>query len=142
MSYEKYVEKIGEAISANPKWFLEAEKDYLESNLHTYEEKTGLRLPSAYKEFLSEFGSGYFGRIWVSSIRKDSPFYVENYGIIKFKERVLFPASDDGCGGFYGFIDNDGALSENVFYWHPDDGGEFKKVSENFFEFVINFAVP
>jgi hypothetical protein len=126
-----------------PKLFLLAEPDppATAEQLSSVEREIGVKLPSEYRGFLSEFGGGTFGFTNIFSLNPDSEYYLPSRReeASSYLPSDLLPFSDDFSGGLYVFKVKDREAQKSVYYWNSD-GGLVETKFADVFEFVARYA--
>lgn len=110
---------------ANPIWFqLEGDAPSSKEEIYQLEANIDAQLPDEYRQFVTNFGSGYFAFSAVYSPNPDSNFPLEktnfnNQGTRK--NHIIF--SENGSGDHYGFQVSEKKCSSGVFFLGPRAGG-------------------
>lgn len=143
MNFNSFKKLVEEAKKDHPVWFgIESDKYYDAVIVSEAEVKLGSLLPDDYKNFIKEYGGGYFGFSNVYSLEQGSDWNLVdlNYQYNNFRDcYVLF--SENGSGDFYGFKSNDGICESNVcFYDHESQAWQLTKF-KNLFEYLAIFAL-
>lgn len=123
MNFNDFEKLVDGLRKQRPMWFAgDSEGPASEEQLAQAEELLGATLPAEYKQFVQRYGGGYFAMTNVFSVRPESEWFI----VAKQKDFKLsdsfIAVTDDETGGVYGFVVDDGKCSQEVFYFHPDDG--------------------
>lgn len=99
----------------------------------------GAKLPDEYRQFVLEFGAGFFGSsVDIYSPKRGGYIYIvesqppeDSQGFIAF--------SGNGCGDFYGFCVVNAKCESRVVLWSFDDGGELLETPyHDLYEYVMD----
>lgn len=141
MTQDEFDNCIRTAMAEKRSWFTAVEPPASQEDLAKVELKIGRPLPDEFKHFALTFGGGYFGRANVSTFIENSEWYILSRPVTKINGESLLVVSDDETGGYFGFLPDAGKLKSNVFYSHFEDDEVGKEVSNNFFDFIVDFAI-
>ena len=115
MTYNEFNEIIEKVKKTKPILLeLEADKIMSEKDISQFESDNNIVLPEEYKQFLIEYGVGYFGFANIYSLDKDSSFYLlaNQYAV----PEGYLAIADNECGDFYVLkIENGNALGKVFF---------------------------
>ena len=100
----------------------------------------GLSLPDAYIQYLAKYGGGYIGSISVFSAVANSEWYLPKCNRLIPSALNFIAATDDGTGGYYGFIVADRRCGESVYFWAHDDGADPKVMAPTFLDYLVAAA--
>ncbi len=112
-----------------------------EREILEFEKMLEVKLPLAYKEFLMNYGAGYFLFTNVYSVVKNSEWNIldEDNAPVDF---LCF--SDNGCGDMYGFLVVDNVCTDEVYIIDHEsfctDSGSWEFIKTEFndmFEYLI-----
>lgn len=136
MDFELFNEITAEYKHKKPILFaLEHDKIISAEEAGRFEQTIQLELPPKFKQFLLEYGGGYFGYANVYSLDKDGFFYLLKYNDPPI-DRYLRIA-DNGCGDSYLLsIDNQKCLDRVLFYDH-----ETKNVCETEYADILEYLI-
>jgi hypothetical protein len=122
-------------------WFEGVEPPVGDEAVKRVEAVIGSVLPEDFKHFAMTFGGGYFGGTNISTLDETSNWYILSRPSLNIDGNRFIVVSDDEAGGYYGFLSNNGSISNSVFYFHPDDGAISQRESASFFDFVEKHAL-
>ncbi|GFI09303.1 hypothetical protein IMSAGC007_01764 [Lachnospiraceae bacterium] len=99
-----------------------------------------IKLPKQYKEFVKDYGGGYFGFIVVFSCDHNSMFYIkDNVAKNWIYEKNFIPIIDLETGDFWGFEIKEGICQKTVgLYSHEED--EIQESTMDFFDVLIKYG--
>ena len=142
MDLTEFKKRVSEEKIKNPILF-ELETDCIPTSeqINEVELYYKIKIPSSYKEFLAEYGGGYFACILVYSMDRNSPFYLpSNVGGEFVQKEKFFPIIDLETGDLAGFRIDDGVCEDSVgIYDHENK--IIKDLNIGFFEFVLKYGV-
>ena len=134
--------KIKEIAEKFPKLFAlvsDAKVDIAE--VKTVEEYYNIILPDSYKDFVNQYGGGYFGFIVVYSCDSDGMFYIKEHVLKEWvKDQLFLPVIDLETGDFLGFEVKDGICKKQVsLYLHEEDS--IQEMQIDFYEALLEFGL-
>ena len=119
MNINTFNKKVEQVRAKQPIWFA-LKSDNIQNKLicDKVEQKLKAKLPIEYKDFILQYGGGYFGFTSIYSLDPDS-----DWNIVKMNQLYLHSKfiifSDNGVGDVYGFkIVNEECESEVYFFDH------------------------
>ena len=124
MLFEAFKELVEKIKNDHPFWFgMDSDVNPEESAVNDAEKIIGAKLPREYKDFIFEYGGGYFAFSNVYSLEAGSDW---NLVDINFKyddiRNGYVLISENGLGDFYGFKVVDGVCEPKIhFYDHEVD---------------------
>lgn len=139
IEFEKLVSKIK---NKNSKIFgLDSDCKPMIKEIKLVEKYYNVVFPKSYKEFLIQYGGGYFAFIIVYSLDEQSPFYIKNNVSIEFvNNNNFFPIIDFATGDLAGFkVDNGICEDSIVFYSHEDNNISNSKL--NFYDVLAKYGL-
>lgn len=142
MDLTEFKKKVFEEKIKNPILFeLEADCISTSEQINEMELYYKIKFPSSYRDFLAEYGGGYFAFILVYSIDRNSPFYLPSNVNIEFvlKEKFL-PIIDLETGDLAGFRINDGVCEDSVVIYNHENK-IIKDLNIGLFEFILMYGV-
>ena len=139
MDISEFMSIVSEVKENKPILFgLESDKAASDNEIEQIEEYYGVGLPKSYKEFLKEFGGGYFGYIVVYSCDRNSRFYLGNNVLKEWIDTYnFFPVMDFETGDLCGFKIYDNKCGE---YMCMFDHEEKQVREENEYDFFQTLA--
>lgn len=137
----KFDIKIKEIAKKDPVLFeLESDKSAEEESISYIENYYEAKLPDDYKEFLKQYGGGYFGYIVVFSCDKNGMFYIkDNISKSWIEKKSFFPVIDFETGDYLGFKVKDKVCqNEMVLYSHEEN--EFTRLDIDFWTSLLKYG--
>jgi len=111
---------VAEAERAHPVWFsLERDPPASAAAISQAELALGVTFPPEYREFLREFGGGYFAFANTFSVAPGSHWDVvaRNQALAGLLSQHFLAVSDNGAGDFYGFVVEAGVCDPTLRFW-------------------------
>lgn len=123
MNIHNFVELIQETKVKRPKIFsLDADCKANAEDICMIEAYYDLQLPSSYKEFLMQFGGGYFAFVVVYSLDAHSDFFLKKNADPEFvKANNFLPVVDFETGDLAGFRIVNGACEAQMSLFNHDE---------------------
>ena len=144
MTLEEFKVLDARCRSADPGLFtkLLPDRPATEEELRAVERSLGIVLCESYKQFLKHFGGGHYGCSDIGSADPKSEYYLAKINERKFRNMAenFLVISDDGTGGYYGMVIEDGVAKEAICYNDTDDGSVSRTPFQDIFEFIIQDA--
>lgn len=137
MDYTEFKELARIAKEKNPVWFaLEADRPAADGEIAQAEAELGVTFPPEYRDFLRDFGGGYFAFVNVFSVQTGS-----QWNIVQRNKRHAIDAfiaiSDNGVGDLYGFGVSDGVCRPHILFSDHETNGNLKPTNyQNVLEFL------
>lgn len=101
----------------------------------------GVQLPLSYKEFLMQFGGGYFAFVVVYSLDANSDFYLKKNVDPEFtKANNFLPVVDFETGDLAGFRIVNGVCEEQMSIFNHDEEG-ITDLGQDFFEVLVEYGL-
>jgi hypothetical protein len=117
MDLHEFGRLVEQARRRHPVWFqLESDPPAGAEAIARAEHRLGLRLPEAYRQYVSAFGGGIFAFGKVYSVTPGSDWDIARRNAATPVPRFL-AVSDNGCGDLYGFQVDRGVCSDEVYFW-------------------------
>ncbi|WP_071872203.1 SMI1/KNR4 family protein [Atopomonas hussainii] len=143
MDFEAFKELVEKTKNDHPVWFgLEPDESPDDAAVTEAEERLGARLPTDYKNFIFEYGGGYFAFSNVFSLEERSDWNLvdQNYKYDAIRKgHVLI--SENGSGDFYGFKVVDGVCDPKIcFYDHEVEAWQ-ESPHSSLFDYLEKFAL-
>lgn len=138
----EFKNKVTEMMEIKPILFsLDSDNKACEEIIINVEEHYNIKLPDDYKEFLKDFGGGYFGFIVVLSCDCNGKFYIKNRVSREWVlNKSFLPAVDLETGDFIGFKVESGICESNVsLYSHEED--ELTDLKINFYDVLFKYGL-
>jgi hypothetical protein len=114
MEWDAFRARVSQLKKQNPVWFgLESDPPASEHAIALAETALGVILPQSYRQFVREFGGGYFAFASVFSVEPGSDWNV----VDRNRDRAgggFVRVSDSGCGDYYGFMASGGECEERI----------------------------
>ncbi len=136
----EFYKKFQEINLKHPSW---CSKEFMDSpcalsDIHFFEKKIGLSIPSSYRAFLTKIGGGYVGFVNVFSMIEGSEWNLsdrnEGLGLLP----KFLAISDDETGGYYGFKMYGSSYEEGIYYLDPDENNFPIKVYPDFYTYILD----
>ncbi|QPB85097.1 SMI1/KNR4 family protein [Pseudoalteromonas rubra] len=143
MDFDAFKELVEKTKNDHPIWFgMESDESPDNEALAEAEDKLGAKLPVDYKNFILEYGGGYFAFSNVFSLERRSDWNLvdlnEKYKAIRNGHLLI---SENSSGDFYGFRLVDGVFEPRIyFYDHEVETWEESPYS-NLFDYLEKFAL-
>lgn len=136
MTQNEFIEIVEQVKKTKPILFeLETDKVMSEMAISQFENDNGIVIPDEYKQFVLEFGGGYFGYANIYSLDKDSSFFIlkNQYSV----PNGYLAIADNECGDYYVLkLENGNALGKVLFYEHEE-----QRIVETKYKDVFEFLV-
>jgi len=119
MDYNKFLEIVNETRNKRPIWFgLESEPKANDRQIEKVEKALSLSLSDEYKNFVKEFGGGYFAFTNIFSLNDNGEWYIVNLNnqIGLMKAHPFLAVSENETGDYYGFTIENGVCSSRVMF--------------------------
>lgn len=121
---------------------LESDKIADEEDIKTVEEYYGIQLPASYKEFVQEYGGGYFAHSIIYSCDENSDFYLLSNNPIEFVGNNNFIAvSDLGTGDLFGFSINKNICDARISIYDHEKKSVVETDMHDIFEFISKYGL-
>lgn len=136
MTHNEFIDIVEQVKKSKPILFeLEHDKCVSENEIVCFESANSMILPIEYKQFVLEFGGGYFGFVNMYSLDLDSSFYLlaNQNGI----PDGYLAISDNGCGDYYVIKFNTGNVASKVMFFEH----ESQKIVETDYEDIYEYLV-
>lgn len=123
MNKREFEELVKNVKNKNPKIFgLESDRKPTIQDIETIENYYNMVLPASYKEFLLQYGGGYFAFIVVYSFDNQSPFYIKYNVAAEFVNNYkLFPVIDFETGDLAGFKVYNGMCEDSIVLYNHEE---------------------
>jgi len=134
MNLSSFKESVAEKKRDYSFWFDdESDVDATNETIRMAEKELGVVLPQKYKEFVTEYGGGFFAFTNVFSIDLDSNWNIlrRNKEAEPYLPERFIAISDDETGGLFGFLVDEGQCSDNI----------TEKLYSDIFEYVISVGL-
>ena len=123
MEKKEFDELIQRVKEKKPKIFgLEADEIPTVTDIEKVEEYYKIVFPKSYKEFVLQYGGGYFAFTVVYSFDKQSLFYIKNNVTTEFvNTNQMFPVIDFETGDIAGFRIKDGICEDSMMLYNHEE---------------------
>lgn len=141
MELNEFCEKVEEVKLKNPLWFdLESDLKATDAELYHVEEKLTNKLPKEYKDFIKNFGGGYFAFTTVYSVKENSDWniLVNNKDIRLISSHEFLAISDNYTGDYYGFKLNNGEYESKISFFDHETQQVKETKYKDIYEFLID----
>lgn len=142
MNKHDFENALREIMERKPRLFaLESDKKASVEMLETVEEYYEIKLPDSYKNFVSQYGGGYFGFIVVYSCDCNGTFYIKDKVLKEWvSEKAFLPVFDFETGDFLGFeIENGICRNKVALYLHEEN--ELQKLEIDFYDALLKYGL-
>lgn len=134
--------KVKEVAEKKPKLFaIDSDDIACVEKIAVVENYYNIKLPCSYKEFVQQYGGGYFGFIIVFSCDCNGMFYIiDKISVEWVKKKSFLPVIDLETGDYIGFKIIDGICQSVVsLYSHEEDS--FQDIGMDFYEILIKYGL-
>ena len=143
MILEEFRRIVTEAKQRNPIWFaLQTERPATDAEIQQAEWQLRTSLPEEYKEFVKEFGGGYFAFANVFSVASGGDWNIVDRNR---KENLIgsgyVAISDPNTGDLYGFKSEDKRCRSQIMVLDHDSGEWHATRYQDLFEFLASTAL-
>ena len=123
MDKKEFDELIQQVKENKPKLFgLDADEIPTITDIDMIEKYYGIVFPKSYKEFVLQYGGGYFAFTVVYSFDKQSSFYIKNNVTTEFiNSNQIFPVIDFETGDLAGFRINNGICEDSIVLYNHEE---------------------
>lgn len=123
MDKKEFDELIQRVKENKPKIFgLDADEIPTVTDIEMIEKYYEIVFPKSYKEFVLQYGGGYFAFTVVYSFDKQSSFYIKNNVTTEFiNTNQIFPIIDFETGDIAGFRINDGICEDSMMLYNHEE---------------------
>lgn len=137
-----FQKKICEVIRKRPRIFaLDQDNKANVEMIEDVEKYYDVKLPESYKDFVSEYGGGYFGFIVVYSCDYNGIFYIkENVQKEWVLEKAFLPVIDLETGDLLGFEIING-MCESVVTMYLHEENKMQKLKMDFYDVLLKYGV-
>ncbi|AHF07945.1 SMI1/KNR4 family protein [Desulfitobacterium metallireducens] len=139
MDFTMFSKVVNETRICHPVWFgLESDLKSSDEDITFIETNLMLRLPKEYKEFIKEYGGGYFAFTVIFSGIKESEWFI----VSKNKEAGVVTSynflavSNNGAGDYYGFKVVDGICESSISVWDHEEKGVKPTTYKNLYHYI------
>lgn len=143
MDFEAFKYLVEKTKNDHPVWFgMESDESPDEAAVAEAEGKLGAKLPTDYKNFIFEYGGGYFAFSNVFSLEDSSDWHLVdiNYKYDAIRNgHVLI--SENGSGDFYGFKVVDGICEPKIYFYDHEVETWQESPYSNLFDYLEKFAL-
>ncbi len=144
MNLNEFSRVVDEMKVKNPVWFgLESDPKSTESDIKDIESHLLIKLPGEYKEFVKEYGGGYFAFTNVFSGDKESEWYIstQNDAIDLLNSHEFLAVSDNETGDYYGFKVINGICESKISLYDHEDNQLKSTEYKNLYDFLIKVGL-
>ena len=134
--------KVNEIMKEKPRLFaLESDIKANREMIELVENYYNVLLPDTYKDFVKQYGGGYFGFIIVYSCDCNGMFYIKDKVLKEWVlEKKFLPIVDLETGDFLGFEITDGVCQDTVaLYSHEED--EVEELGIDFYGALLKYGL-
>lgn len=134
--------KVNEIAEKESKLFaLESDSKVTDKIIESIEDYYEVKLPKAYKNFIKQYGGGYFGFVIVYSCDINGMFYIKDNVVKEWVlEKEFLPVVDFETGDFIGFQVKEGVCqSTATMYLHEEN--ELHEMDIDFYEALLKYGL-
>jgi hypothetical protein len=143
VNFEAFKNLVDKVKENHPIWFgLDADQTPNEFDLLEAEEQLNTKLPDDYKNFIFEYGGGYFAFSNVYSLEKGSDWNLvnANYNYHNMHDNYIL-VSENGLGDFYGFKTIDGVCCSEIYFYDHEVNNWQETQYSNLFDYLEKSAL-
>ena len=143
MNISEFISIVNEVKENKPILFgLESDKTASDIEIEQIEEYYDVELPESYKEFLKEFGGGYFGYTVIYSCDCDSRFYLGNNVLKEWIDTYnFFPVIDFETGDLCGFQIYGNKCGEHMCIFNHEEKQVIEETEDNLFQALVKYGL-
>jgi len=144
MQFEDFNQIIERIKKEKPIWFgLESDSCINDSDIRRIEEYFNIQLPMEYKQFLKNYGGGYFAFLLIFSGDEKSDWNVikQNKELNLLNKYNFLAVSDNESGDFYGFRVNNNICETKLSIFLHDELKVEETQYENFYQYVLKLGL-
>lgn len=140
MDYAHFKEIVDE-IKRKKTHLFELEHDQILSmtEIDAIEMKMDIKLPLAYRRFISEFGGGLFGYATIYSLDENSRYYMFQDGSLV--KKGYLPIFDNGCGDIYVLKIYEKQCSDEVYFFDHESRSITKTKYADILEYLVEVGM-
>ncbi len=140
MNFFEFKELIDQTRKRKPILFgLKSDRTATQEQIEYAENLLGIIMPESYKQFLREYGGGYFGFAKVYSLDESGPNYICAWNDSqKIHASGYVAAIDLEDGDTAGFCVKNGVCGEEIYYFDHENGEITKSPYDDFFSFIVS----
>lgn len=143
MDFAAFKQLVENVKDDHPIWFgMESDDTPNEAAIAEAEGKLGAKLPADYKDFIFEYGGGYFALANVFSLGKQSNWNLIdlNYKYDAIRNGHIL-VSENGLGDFYGFKVVNGVCEPKIYFYDHEIEAWQESPHNNLFNYLKRFAL-
>ena len=142
MNKKEFDKMIQTVKDKNPRIFgLNSDCMPTAEDIELLEKYYNIVFPKSYKEFLLQYGGGYFAYTVVYSLDVQSPFYIKNNVSLEFvKNNNIFPIIDFETGDLAGFKVNNG-ICEDIIILYSHEEKILSDTKMNFYDALGKYGL-
>lgn len=141
MDFESFKTLVEKNKIEQPVWFGLDPDSVVVGAIIDVEDRLGTKLPEEYKEFVFEYGGGYFAFSNVFSLEVGSDWNIVDLNLRyndKMDDYIMF--SENGVGDFYGFKITDNICESSVYFYDHEIKDWKETIYDNIFDYLAKFA--
>uniref|UniRef100_UPI00405700C9 SMI1/KNR4 family protein n=1 Tax=Agathobacter sp. TaxID=2021311 RepID=UPI00405700C9 len=140
MNFDNFNTVVEECRAKKPILFgLEHDKILCAEEIEQFEKTVHITLPEKYKEFIMNYGGGYFGYANIYSLDIDSNFYLLKHNNLPFDKYVRI--ADNGCGDYYVLCIENGKCLDPLFFYDHESDKAIPTEYEDVFEYLVKVGL-
>ncbi len=140
MDYKLFKDIVEEVKNKKPVLFaLESDEIPSQADIDAFEKENGITLPQKYKEFILEFGGGYFGFANIYSLDKSSAFYLLKHNNLPFKKYLKI--ADNGCGDYYVLKIENAVFKDKIYLYNNEENSIYETEYTDILEYLVKVGL-
>lgn len=142
MDKHSFQNRVKNIIEKKPRLFaLETDSRANGQMIESIESYYNVKLPETYKDFVKQYGGGYFGFIVVYSCDSNGMFYIKNKVLKEWVlERDFLPVIDFETGDFLGFEIKEG-VCQNIVTMYLHEENKLHEMGMDFYEVLLKYGL-
>lgn len=143
MNFQEFAKLAGKAKIKHPRWFaLAADRIPSGAEISNAERLLEVALPDDYKQFIRQYGGGYYAFANVFSLDMNSDWYLcaKNREYHYIREPYL-RISENGSGDYYGYKGSNRQCSTEIWFFDHEVNQWERTRYQNLFEYLATVAL-
>ena len=143
MNFNDFLALVEHTKEIHPVWFgLEPDEVPNQEDIAVAEQNLGIKFPQDYKDFLREYGGGYFGLGKVFSLQQGSDWNVIDINLnLDYLSEGYLAISDDGAGDYFAYKIIENVCQPNIYFFdHEENKWELTEYF-NLFDYLKKYAL-
>lgn len=140
MEYDVFEKIVDDYKLKKPILFgLEHDEVCSAKQIEDFENMLRIEIPKKYKQFLMNFGGGYFGYANIYSLDKESSFFLLAHNDIPVGDYLRI--ADDGCGDYYLLSVIDKKCLDQLFFYEHDTNSIYTTEYADILEYLTKVGL-